>query len=108
LKILIVLRYAQRLQWLRVKTKAKRAKAPVVRKQTGSSRPATRKTAARDKIRLLIADDHALILEGLAASVFDSSISGQSAEEYLLNFKQLIEQEPYLRSRWQAQPVSTS
>jgi uncharacterized membrane protein len=27
-------------------------------------------------------------------SVFDPSISGQSAEEYLLNFKQLIEQEP--------------
>ena len=68
-KILIVLRYAQRLQWLRVKTKAKRAKASVVRKKTGSSRPAIRKTAARDKIRLLIADDHALILEGLAATI---------------------------------------
>jgi DNA-binding NarL/FixJ family response regulator len=68
-KILVVLRHAQRLQWLRVKTKAKRAKASVVRKQTGSSRPATRKTAARDKIRLLIADDHALILEGLAATI---------------------------------------
>jgi uncharacterized membrane protein len=27
-------------------------------------------------------------------SVFNPSISGQSAEEYLLNFKQLIEQEP--------------
>ena len=27
-------------------------------------------------------------------SVFDPSISGQSAEEYLLNFKQLVEQEP--------------
>lgn len=66
---MIVLRYAQRLQWLRVKTKAKRAKAPVSRKRTGSSRPATRKTAARDKIRLLIADDHALILEGLAATI---------------------------------------
>ena len=68
-KILIVLRYAQRLQWLRVKTKAKRPKASVARKRIGSSRPATRKTAARDKIRLLIADDHALILEGLAATI---------------------------------------
>jgi len=27
-------------------------------------------------------------------SLFNPSISGQSAEEYLLNFKQLIEQEP--------------
>jgi hypothetical protein len=27
-------------------------------------------------------------------SVFNPSISGQSAEEYLLNFKQLVEQEP--------------
>jgi uncharacterized membrane protein len=27
-------------------------------------------------------------------SVFNPSISGQSAEEYLLNFRQLVEQEP--------------
>jgi DNA-binding NarL/FixJ family response regulator len=53
-----------------VKTKAKRPTTSVVGKRTGSSRPATRKTAAaRDKIRLLIADDHALILEGLAATI---------------------------------------
>jgi DNA-binding NarL/FixJ family response regulator len=57
------------LQWLRVKRKAKRPKASVVRKRTGSSRSATRQTAVRDKIRLLIADDHALILEGLAATI---------------------------------------
>jgi DNA-binding NarL/FixJ family response regulator len=63
-----VLRYAQRLQWLCVKTKAKRPKASVARKRTGSSRSA-RKTAARDKIWLLLADDHALILEGLAATI---------------------------------------
>jgi len=68
-KILIVLRDAQRLQWSRVKAKSKKPKASVVRKRTGSSRPATRKTTARDKIRLLIADDHALILEGLAATI---------------------------------------
>jgi DNA-binding NarL/FixJ family response regulator len=55
------------LQWLRVKTKG--SKASGVRKRTGSGRPATRKTPPRDKIRLLIADDHALILEGLAATI---------------------------------------
>jgi DNA-binding NarL/FixJ family response regulator len=33
------------------------------------SRPARRKSAHRDQIRLLIADDHALILEGLAATI---------------------------------------
>ena len=66
---MIVLRQAQRLQWVRVKTKTKRAKAAVARKRTGSSGSARRKAAPRDKIRLLIADDHALILEGLAATI---------------------------------------
>ena len=64
-----MLRQGQRLQWLRVKTKPKRPKMSAVRKPSGSSRPATRKNAARNKIRLLIADDHALILEGLAATI---------------------------------------
>jgi DNA-binding NarL/FixJ family response regulator len=69
-KILIVLRYAQRLQWLRVKTKAKGPRANVApRKRTKSKGAASRKISRRAQIRLLIADDHALILEGLAATI---------------------------------------
>jgi two-component system NarL family response regulator len=64
-----VQRHVQRLQWPRVKTQVKRPKASVARKRIASNRSATRKTAARDKIRLLIADDHAMILEGLAAAI---------------------------------------
>jgi DNA-binding NarL/FixJ family response regulator len=69
-KILIVLRYAQRLQWLRVKTKAKRPKATLApHKRTRSKVIASGKRPPRPQIRLLIADDHALILEGLAATI---------------------------------------
>jgi two-component system NarL family response regulator len=53
-----------------VPLKAKRSnarKAP--NEQTVMSRPARRKSGQRDQIRLLIADDHALILEGLAATI---------------------------------------
>jgi two-component system NarL family response regulator len=39
------------------------------RKRTASARPKTRKITPRKRIRLLIADDHALILEGLAATI---------------------------------------
>src|SRR5437868_2235872 len=39
------------------------------RKRTESARAQTRKTIPRERIRLLIADDHALILEGLAATI---------------------------------------
>jgi DNA-binding NarL/FixJ family response regulator len=39
------------------------------RKRTASARPQSRKVTPRERIRLLIADDHALILEGLAATI---------------------------------------
>ena len=53
-----------------MKTKAKKSKTPVAsRKRAAPKRTATRKIPARPKIRLLIADDHALILEGLAATI---------------------------------------
>jgi DNA-binding NarL/FixJ family response regulator len=53
-----------------VKTKAERAKASLApRKRTTSNRTASRKIPQPPRIRLLIADDHALILEGLAATI---------------------------------------
>ena len=39
------------------------------RKRTASARPQSRKITPSERIRLLIADDHALILEGLAATI---------------------------------------
>jgi len=39
------------------------------RKRTVHTRAVTRKNSSREQIRLLIADDHALILEGLAATI---------------------------------------
>jgi len=50
------------------KTKAKKSSAALPRDQTGS-RHGTGKAARVKKIRLLIADDHVLILEGLAATI---------------------------------------
>ena len=54
-----------------MKRKPKATTGPVrpVRKRTTSARPVTRKTSPSERIRLLIADDHALILEGLAATI---------------------------------------
>jgi DNA-binding NarL/FixJ family response regulator len=53
-----------------LKTKGKRSKAFVApRKQPKSKGRASRKISQRPRIRLLIADDHALILEGLAATI---------------------------------------
>ena len=54
-----------------VKRKSRVANGTVTtsRKQTASARPQSRKIAPRERIRLLIADDHALILEGLAATI---------------------------------------
>ena len=54
-----------------VKRKPKAATGSVrsLRKRTASARPPTRKITPRERIRLLIADDHALILEGLAATI---------------------------------------
>jgi DNA-binding NarL/FixJ family response regulator len=51
------------------KPKAATGSVRPVRKRTTSARPVTRKTSPSERIRLLIADDHALILEGLAATI---------------------------------------
>jgi two-component system NarL family response regulator len=51
------------------KRKAHTASVASTRKRTISTSPKTRKTPLREQIRLLIADDHALILEGLAATI---------------------------------------
>jgi DNA-binding NarL/FixJ family response regulator len=51
------------------KPKAATGSVRPLRKPTTSARPVTRKTTPREQIRLLIADDHALILEGLAATI---------------------------------------
>lgn len=50
------------------KRKAPKASVSSPRKRTNFTRPATR-DLQQDRIRLLIADDHALILEGLAATI---------------------------------------
>jgi len=54
-----------------VKAKRETPAASVSRRRTATTlaRPATDKNTQREKIRLLIADDHALILEGLAATI---------------------------------------
>jgi two-component system NarL family response regulator len=54
---------------LKKKHKASTASARSSRSRTASTRRVTRKTTPRKQIRLLIADDHALILEGLAATI---------------------------------------
>jgi DNA-binding NarL/FixJ family response regulator len=54
---------------LKRKSKAAKASASSPRKRTGSTPPATRKKTKRERIRLLIADDHQMILEGLAATI---------------------------------------
>lgn len=51
------------------KRKASTASVKSPRTQTVSTRPGIRKVHLRNQIRLLIADDHALILEGLAATI---------------------------------------
>jgi DNA-binding NarL/FixJ family response regulator len=56
----------KRLQWLGVKAKTKRPGAPVAPRQRAKSK---RAASREPQIRLLIADDHALILEGLAATI---------------------------------------
>jgi DNA-binding NarL/FixJ family response regulator len=50
------------------KPKTKKSSAALSRNRT-EPRPRTRKASLTEKIRLLIADDHVLILEGLAATI---------------------------------------
>ncbi len=54
---------------MKKKREPKTALVASTRKRTISPGRKTRKTALQEQIRLLIADDHVLILEGLAATI---------------------------------------
>ena len=54
---------------MKTRPKARTKPARSRRKQAEATRRGTGKNLASKKIRLLIADDHALILEGLAATI---------------------------------------